>query len=77
VSRGLSGRRGLFPYYIAAVLMHGTFNFFASFGSIYESKYGPEAYLIGLAAAFIIAISGIAFVRAKIRQLDMASQYGK
>jgi RsiW-degrading membrane proteinase PrsW (M82 family) len=58
------------PYYIIAVLMHGSFNFAASFGALYADQMGDAAYLIGLAAAFAIAIIGIIAVRGKIRSLD-------
>ena len=58
------------PYYLLAVLMHGAFNFFASFGEIFYDQLGDTAYLIGLSAAFVIAIGGITAARAKIRALD-------
>ena len=58
------------PYYLLAVLMHGAFNFFASFGEIFYDQLGDTAYLISLSAAFIIAIGGISVMRAKIRSLD-------
>lgn len=58
------------PYYLLAVLMHGAFNFFASFGEIFSGQLGDTAYLIGLSAAFMIAIGGISAMRAKIRALD-------
>ena len=58
------------PYYLLAVLMHGAFNFFASFGEIFSDQLGDAAYLIGLSAAFMIAIGGISAMRAKIRALD-------
>jgi RsiW-degrading membrane proteinase PrsW (M82 family) len=58
------------PYYLVAVGMHGTFNIAASFGGLYESEIGTSAYLIGLVAAFAIAIVGITTMRAKIRSLD-------
>ncbi len=57
-------------YYLGAVTMHGVFNLAASFGSIYEEDIGPSAYLIGLAAAFIMAIVGILMVRSKITSLE-------
>ncbi|OGS56875.1 MAG: hypothetical protein A3K60_01615 [Euryarchaeota archaeon RBG_19FT_COMBO_56_21] len=75
IARGVKQRKGLLPYYLGAVVMHGLFNYFASFGPLYENDFGPESYLIGLAAAFIIAIVGIVVVRAKIRQLDFASKH--
>ena len=58
------------PYYLAGVVMHGAFNLAASFGIMYEDDLGTSAYLIGLGAAFVIAIGGIITVRAKIRSLD-------
>lgn len=59
------------PYYFVGVLMHGSFNLFASFGEIYSTE--AEAPLIGLVAAFLIAIGGILIVRSKIRSLDIQS----
>jgi RsiW-degrading membrane proteinase PrsW (M82 family) len=59
------------PYYFGGVLMHGSFNLFASLGDIYSNQ--TEAALIGLTAAFIIAIGGISIVRSKIRALDIQS----
>jgi len=53
------------------VLMHGSFNLFASFGEIYSTQTG--AAFIGLMAAFVIAIGGISIVRSKIRSLDIQS----
>jgi RsiW-degrading membrane proteinase PrsW (M82 family) len=70
ISRSALQGRSWFLYYMGAVTMHGVFNLAASFGSIYEKDIGPAAYLIGLAAAFVIAIIGIFMVRSKIRSLD-------
>lgn len=70
IARSALQRRSWLPYYLVAVLMHGTFNLAASFGSLSESQLGPSAYLIGLAVAFVIAVVGISAVRAKIRSLD-------
>ena len=58
------------PYYFVGVIMHASFNLAASFGSLYENSLGASAVLIGLMAAFAIAIIGITLVRAKIRALD-------
>lgn len=58
------------PYYLGAVVMHGSFNFAASFGVLYADDIGDVAYLIGLAAAFLIAIVGISSMRSKIRALE-------
>ncbi len=58
------------PYYLAAVVMHGGFNFAASFGVVYYDSLGEAAYLIGLVAAFTLVIIGVGVMRGKIRQLD-------
>lgn len=51
----------ILPYYFLAVLMHATFNFFASM----------ESYL-SLFLAIAFAIGAIEFTRRKIQQLDVA-----
>ena len=50
----------ILPYYFLAVLMHATFNFFASMES-----------LLSLFLAILFAIAAIEFTRRKIHQLDM------
>jgi RsiW-degrading membrane proteinase PrsW (M82 family) len=50
----------IIPFYLLAVLMHGTFNFFASLGNI-----------LGLMLAIMFAIAAIEFTRRKIQQLDL------
>jgi RsiW-degrading membrane proteinase PrsW (M82 family) len=52
----------ILPYYLLAVLMHGTFNFFASMQN-----------LLGLALAIVFAMAAIQFARHKIQQLDVSS----
>ena len=61
---------GWMVYYLAAVAMHGMFNFTASFGVLYEDRFGEIAYMIGLAAALAIVFIGISLMRGKIRSLD-------
>ena len=58
------------PWYLLAVLMHATFNLFASFGVLLTATLGDWAGLLGLLAAIVFA--GIAFVlvRQKIREKD-------
>jgi RsiW-degrading membrane proteinase PrsW (M82 family) len=51
----------IIPYYLLAVLMHATFNFFASMQSFF-----------GLILAVMFAIVAIEFTRHKIHQLDVA-----
>jgi len=65
--------KGWLPYYFGAVVMHSLFNLFASFGSMFADELGDGASLIGLLAAFAIALTGIRAVRAKIRVLDRSS----
>jgi len=71
IARSFQQGRSWLPYYFGGVLMHGAFNLFASFGEIYSSQAG--AAIIGLMAAFVIAIGGISVVRRKIRTLDIES----
>lgn len=71
ISRSFWQGKSWAPYYLGGVLMHGSFNLFASFGIIYSDQ--AEGALVGLAAAFLIAIGGISLVRAKIRTLDIES----
>lgn len=70
VARSYRSGKSWLPYYFGAVFMHGAFNLAASLGLLYEESLGPSAYLIGLVAAFVIAIVGFAGVRAKIRTLE-------
>lgn len=71
IARSFREGKSWLPYYFGGVLMHASFNLFASFGDIYSTQAG--AALIGLMAAFIIAIGGISIVRSKIRTLDIES----
>jgi len=71
IARSFREGKSWLPYYFGGVLMHGSFNLFASFGDIYSTQAG--AAFIGLIAAFIIAIGGISIVRSKIRSLDIES----
>lgn len=70
LARSAKQARSWVPYYLAAVFMHGLFNLAASSGPIFEGDIGQSAYLIGLGAAFIIAMGGIRAVRSKIRLLE-------
>jgi RsiW-degrading membrane proteinase PrsW (M82 family) len=54
------------PYYLLAVLMHGTFNLFASFGGLFESELGSIANVVGLAFAFFLVIMSVKMVKARI-----------
>ncbi|OGS48655.1 MAG: hypothetical protein A3K68_06355 [Euryarchaeota archaeon RBG_16_68_13] len=63
----LTGRPAAFlPFYFVAVLMHGTFNFLASFGELYQDRYGDTATLIGFAATVVFALVAVTVVRFKL-----------
>jgi len=69
IARSFQQGKSWVPYYFIGVLMHGSFNLFASLGIIYSST--DVADLVGITAALAIAIGGISIVRAKIRTLDL------
>ncbi|MEW5747803.1 MAG: PrsW family glutamic-type intramembrane protease [Candidatus Thermoplasmatota archaeon] len=70
IARSALQGKSWMPYYLGAVVMHGGFNFAASFGVVYYDTLGDSAYLIGLVAAFTMVIIGVGVMRGKIRQLD-------
>lgn len=70
IARSALQGKSWIPYYLGAVVLHGGFNFAASFGTVYYDSLGDSAYLIGLAAAFTIVIIGVGVMRSKIRELD-------
>ncbi len=62
---------GLLPFYLLAVVMHGTFNFFASFGEIFSGTYGDVASLFGLVAAVVLALLAVGLARSAVRRQDL------
>jgi RsiW-degrading membrane proteinase PrsW (M82 family) len=58
--------KGLFAFYILAVFMHGTFNFFASFGELFAGRYGESAALIGFVAAISLALVAVGLAKSAI-----------
>ncbi len=62
--------KGIFAYYILAVFMHGTYNFFASFGELFAATYGESAALIGTVAAISIAVLAVGIARSVIARGD-------
>ncbi len=54
------------PYYAIAVLIHASFNLFASFGELFYMQLGPAAGAIGLFFAVIMAIATVMFIRSRI-----------
>ena len=62
--------RSAFPYYLLAVGMHATYNFFASLGALGETTFGESAALIGLAGAIGLAVGAFILTRHWIRTSD-------
>jgi len=71
---GLTARRFLgkswVPYYLLAVLLHGTFNLAASAGPFLEGSMGDTGYLIGLIVAIAMGVGAFSWSRRKIRQIE-------
>ena len=67
IGRGVFEKRSWIPFYLLAVIMHSSFNLFASFGMIFEEELGPWASTIGLVAAFMLVVISVKAVRSKIR----------
>ncbi|MFW5904111.1 MAG: PrsW family intramembrane metalloprotease [Candidatus Saliniplasma sp.] len=67
VSKGyLTNKHSFIPYYLIAVIMHGSFNYLASAGMIYEGRIP----ILALVAAVFFSIIAITIVRGKITKLD-------
>jgi len=66
LARSMFGGRSWVPYYLLAVLMHATFNLFASFGGLFETELGSIANFVGLAFALVLVIVSVKMVRARI-----------
>lgn len=69
VMKALRGR-SIIPYYMTAVLMHASFNFFASMGELLKDEMGESASLIGFIFAFLLALFSITWLRNKIGKLS-------
>jgi RsiW-degrading membrane proteinase PrsW (M82 family) len=61
------------PYYLAAVIIHALFNTLASLS---ELGGGDQLILLGLFLSFGLVVGIVAYVRAKIKQLDRANVGG-
>jgi RsiW-degrading membrane proteinase PrsW (M82 family) len=66
VARAKSYGDHWWPYFIAAVVMHSTFNMFASFGELFESRLGPVANVIGLGFSIGLVLVSFLFLRWRI-----------
>ena len=67
VSRLWPSHFRVFPYYLAAVAMHASFNFVASLGDLSQQRVGDSIVLVG---AIVIAFVAFAAIRAKIAKED-------
>src|SRR3990170_4711809 len=63
-------RFSVLPYYLLAVAMHSTFNFFASFDPLLTPVLGPDAALYGFGGAILLAVGGFIGLRWLIRHRD-------
>ncbi len=61
----------LLPFYVLAVVMHSTFNFFASFGEIFSDTLGDYASVFGFFAALALALVALVLARSAVRRHDV------
>lgn len=73
VSRLVPGKT-LLPFYLLAVLMHGTFNFFAGLGELFVQDIGEVAAVFGIVVAAAMALIAISLARSRVAQFDRPSQ---
>lgn len=66
VARAKSYADHWWPYLVAAIVMHSTFNMFASFGELFESRFGPAANGIGLGFSIGLVLIAILYLRWRI-----------
>lgn len=66
VARAKSYGDHWWPYFVAAVVMHSTFNMFASFGELFETRIGPVANVIGLGFSIGLVLIAILYLRWRI-----------
>ncbi|MFQ5986390.1 MAG: PrsW family intramembrane metalloprotease [Thermoplasmata archaeon] len=60
----------LLPFYLLAVLMHGTFNLFAGLGELFVQDIGIAAAAFGLVVAVALALIAISLTRSTIARYD-------
>ncbi len=67
VSKGILNRTfSVVPYYLVAVLMHGSFNYLASVGLLYDGNIP----ILALIVAIVFSVISFKLVRGKIVELD-------
>ncbi len=64
--------RSFLPFFLLAVLMHASFNFLASFSTVFE---GVSLPLFGLALAVLFGITSFIIIRRKIQSLDLSGRF--
>ncbi|MEE9267859.1 MAG: PrsW family glutamic-type intramembrane protease [Thermoplasmata archaeon] len=70
----LGSGKTLLPFYLLAVLMHGTYNFFAGLGELFVQDLGVAAASIGLIVAVVLALIAISLARSTIARYDRPTQ---
>jgi RsiW-degrading membrane proteinase PrsW (M82 family) len=66
IARSSMGGGSWIPFYLLAVLMHGSFNLFASFGEMLSDQLGEWATMIGLVFAFVLVIVSVSWTKKRI-----------
>jgi RsiW-degrading membrane proteinase PrsW (M82 family) len=66
VARAKSYGEHWWPYFLMAVLMHVTFNLFASFGELFEDRLGPGANIVGLIFSVVLVLTATVYLRWRI-----------
>ncbi|MDW5563480.1 MAG: PrsW family glutamic-type intramembrane protease [Methanomassiliicoccus sp.] len=66
VARAKSYADHWWPFLIFAILMHSTFNMFASFGELFETRIGPIANVIGLGFSIGLVLIATIYLRWRI-----------
>jgi RsiW-degrading membrane proteinase PrsW (M82 family) len=54
------------PYLAAAILMHASFNLFASFGSFFRTPLGSAAEGFGLIFSIVLVVAAVLFIRNRL-----------
>lgn len=72
ISKGILGKGySAVPYYLVAVIMHGSFNYLASVNLL----YGGNIPLLALIVAVLFSLTAFSLVRVKIKELDSDFTY--
>lgn len=66
VARAKSYGEHWWPYFLAAVAMHASFNLFASFGELFTTRIGPAASVFGLVFSLILVLIAVLYLRWRI-----------